>query len=151
MTAKPIIDYNIEKTFFPMRMLAVQCLYASDLGKEKDITVHMANLSEYFKFSHDEKNFCSDIFQLLVLTAHKNLDAIDEIISKHLNQAWKIERLPKLILALLRISVGEIIFLNNTHHSILISDFLTITNLLSFSSETPFVNGILDSIKKNLK
>ena len=75
-----------------------------------------------------------------------NKEAIDEAISSNL-QKWKIDRISKVNLTILRLAVYEILFDENVPRNVEINEALEITRKYSDEKSVSFVNGVLDKIK----
>lgn len=75
-----------------------------------------------------------------------NKEAIDEAISSNL-QNWKIERISKVNLTILRLATYEILFDEDVPRSVAINEALEITRKYSDEKSVSFVNGVLDKIK----
>lgn len=75
-----------------------------------------------------------------------NKEAIDEAISSNL-QKWKIDRISKVNLTILRLAVYEILFDENVPRNVAINEALEITRKYSDEKSVSFVNGVLDKIK----
>lgn len=75
-----------------------------------------------------------------------NKEAIDEAISSNL-QKWKIDRISKINLTILRLAVYEILFDENVPRNVAINEALEITRKYSDEKSVSFVNGVLDKIK----
>ena len=75
-----------------------------------------------------------------------NKEVIDESISSNL-QNWKIDRISKVNLTILRLAVYEILFDENVPRNVAINEALEITRKYSDEKSVSFVNGVLDKIK----
>lgn len=75
-----------------------------------------------------------------------NIEAIDEAISSNL-QNWKIDRISKVNLAILRLAAYEIIFDEDVPKNVAINEALEITRKYSDEKSVSFINGVLDKIK----
>ena len=81
-----------------------------------------------------------------LIGVENNKKAIDEAISSNL-QNWKIERISKVNLTILRLAAYEILFDENVPRSVAINEALEITRKYSDEKSVSFVNGVLDKIK----
>lgn len=75
-----------------------------------------------------------------------NKESIDEVISSNL-QNWKIDRISKVNLTILRLAAYEILFDENVPRNVAINEALEITRRYSDEKSVSFVNGVLDKIK----
>lgn len=87
-------------------------------------------------------------FETLVKAVDINMVEIDQIIINHLISKWKINTLPILLLALLRVAVCELKFFPDTPDKVVINEFTDITSDMLSEHEVGFVNSILDVISK---
>ncbi|MGG7077664.1 transcription antitermination factor NusB [Clostridium sardiniense] len=78
----------------------------------------------------------------------ENKDSIDDLIKENL-QKWKIERISKVNLAILRLAVYEMNYVNDVPEKVAINEALEITKKYSDEKSVSFVNGVLDKIYKN--
>lgn len=78
----------------------------------------------------------------------ENKDSIDNLIKENL-QKWKIERISKVNLAILRLAVYEMNYVNDVPEKVAINEALEITKKYSDEKSVSFVNGVLDKIYKN--
>ena len=76
-----------------------------------------------------------------------NKEAIEENISRNLKKDWKIERISKVDLALLKIAIYEILF-TDTPYKVAINEVIELSKKYSEEKSSNFINGILASIVK---
>ena len=88
--------------------------------------------------------------RMLIAGAIENIDAIDDMIKKHL-QNWDISRLNRVDLAILRMSVYTLMFQNDISPSIVIEEAIGICVEYGANDSYKFVNGVLDSIRVTLQ
>ena len=87
--------------------------------------------------------------RLLVTGTIENIDAVDNMIEKHLEN-WEIKRLNRVDLAVLRMSVFSLMFQTDIHPTIVIDEAVDISKEYGTDDSYRFVNGVLDSIRKTL-
>jgi len=93
----------------------------------------------------------SDTFtRLLISGTIENCGEIDEVIKKHLIN-WDFERLNKVDLAILRISVYSLLFQKDIHPTIIIDEAIDISKEFGTDESYKFVNAVLDNVRKTLK
>lgn len=78
----------------------------------------------------------------------ENKDSIDNLIKENL-QKWKIERISKVNLAILRLAVYEMNYVHDVPEKVAINEALEITKRYSDEKSVSFINGVLDKIYKN--
>jgi transcription antitermination protein NusB len=74
-----------------------------------------------------------------------NKDPIDEAISKHLID-WTIERINKVDLAILRVAVTELMFIEDIPDSVSVKEAVDLSKKYGDEESAGFVNGILGKI-----
>ncbi len=79
----------------------------------------------------------------------EKMDVIDEQISKYA-KGWKIERISKTALSVLRLSIYEILFFDEIPVSVSINEAVELLKIYATQEEASFVNGILSSLVKAL-
>lgn len=92
----------------------------------------------------------SDEYSLLLITGVKdNEEKLDEVISANLNKGWKIGRLPKTTLAILRIAIFEIMFLDDVPDSVSVNEAVELAKKFGSQNDYVFVNGLLGSVVRS--
>ena len=80
-----------------------------------------------------------------------NLDNIDNIIKENLEGCWNYNRIAKIDLAILRVAVNEIYYLDDIPESVAINEAIEIANKYSTDASYKFINGILGTIVRAKK
>lgn len=75
-----------------------------------------------------------------------NKEAIDKIIEENLHN-WKLERISKVNLSILRLSTYEVLYDTEIPRSVAINEALEIARRYSDEKSVGFINGVLDKIK----
>ena len=76
-----------------------------------------------------------------------NLDKIDELISKN-SVGWKISRISKTALSILRLAIFEIEYYDEIPDSVSINEAVELSKKYATKEDASFVNGILSTIVK---
>lgn len=76
-----------------------------------------------------------------------NLEAIDALISNN-SVGWKIERISKTALSILRLAIFEIKFYDEIPVSVSINEAVELSKKYATTADASFVNGILSTIAK---
>ena len=84
----------------------------------------------------------------MITGVNENISSLDEKIEKHLT-GWKMSRISKVNLALLRCSTFEIINDSETPAAIFINEAVEIAKKYSEDKSVAFINGVLDKIAKS--
>ena len=77
----------------------------------------------------------------------KNITTIEEKISENLKKDWKIERISKINLVLLKLAIYEILF-TETPFKVVINEVVELAKKYGDDTSPNFINGILASIVK---
>ncbi len=133
------------------RLAAVQALYqldmeATPLAKLLD-EFHQHRLGaeiEGDQYAAAETAFFDDIVQ--GVSARK--DEIDALLADKLAAGWKIERLDKTMLQVLRAGVFELIARADVPTPTVITEYVDVAHAFFEPREAKFVNGLLDAVAK---
>ena len=77
-------------------------------------------------------------------------EEIDAKISENLKKGWKISRISKVSLALLRLAVYEILYRDDVPTSVSINEAVELSKKYTGKEDTSFINGVLGSVAKAL-
>lgn len=136
------------------RIIAFQGLYSWDVGgvSEKDVL----ELSWVNSKSSDDgaerivpNDENSAFSRLLISGTIENIAQIDELIKKHLTN-WEFDRVNRVSVAILRMSVYSLLYTRDVEPSIIIDEAVDIAKNFGPDDSYKFVNAILDNIKKSL-
>ena len=128
------------------REAVLQALYAKHVSDESQKKV-LHDIFHRYDFDSQTKKFVEKLFTETI----ENVEMLDKKIELNLDN-WTIDRLNVIDRLIIQMSISEMIFLKDfdISHKVTISSALE--NAKKFSSEdsTSFVNGILDTIYKDL-
>jgi len=93
----------------------------------------------------DEKLFAS----LLVSGTVNNITEIDKLITEHLTDNWSLDRINKVALAILRVSIFELKFQPDSVAKIVIDEAVNIAKQFGADDSYKFINAILDKLGNN--
>jgi|SRR6185312_3275668 transcription antitermination protein NusB len=128
------------------RELALQMLFQSDMGKQSEEQVKKTFWAERSNVDESTRGFADDLFRV----ACDRHQEIDDLIQKHAEN-WRMERMPAVDRNLLRLAVAEFMGFPQTPRAIVINEALDIAHRYSSPESTQFLNGVLDSIGKELQ
>ncbi|WP_308567561.1 transcription antitermination factor NusB [uncultured Eubacterium sp.] len=74
-------------------------------------------------------------------------DDLDNLIEKY-SKCWKVKRLPKVNLAILRLAVYEILYVDEVPASVAINEAVELAKKYSGESDYSFINGVLGALVK---
>jgi N utilization substance protein B len=127
------------------RELALQMLFQSDMGKQDAAHVRKTFWAENASASAEVRGFADDLFRV----ATDRTGEIDALIEKHAEH-WRMERMAAVDRNLLRTAVAEFLAYPETPHAVVINEALEIARKFSSPESVHFVNGVLDSVGKEL-
>ncbi len=87
--------------------------------------------------------------EALVRGTAEHLATIDPLIAEHANN-WRLERLAVVDRLILRLATFELVYARNTPHAVVIDEALELARTFSSDAAVPFVNGVLDAIRRTL-
>lgn len=111
--------------------------------QKNDFDMLMAEFDEYAEKPGKQREYVERV----VSACLTNLAEIDEKIEQHSN-GWKIGRLPKVSLSVLRVAICEILFMEDIPDGIAINEAVEIAKVYHDEKNGKFVNGILSSVLK---
>jgi N utilization substance protein B len=124
------------------RESVIGLLYAYDLGNES-----IANFSDIIledkKIRNKQKDFALALFNGTI----EKLETVDKEITEHLKQR-DIKDVGAVEKAILRLSIYEILF-SDLDKPIIINEAIELSKRLASDNAPRFINGVLDSIKKD--
>lgn len=106
-----------------------------------DIVMYHKSVNEEDFENASDKNY----YDKVVCTCFNNAEEIDSKISEHLN-GWKIERLSKVNLSVLRLAVCEILYFYDIPYQVSINEAIEIAKKYGEDGSPKFINGVLASI-----
>lgn len=126
------------------RELALQLLYQRDIARTEPEEM-FARTDEYLNASPDVKEYAS---RLLLGTVARQ-EELDERLAKQ-SDHWRLGRMPVVDRNLLRLALYELIYEDETPDPVVIDEAVEIAKKFSTPSSAPFVNGVLDGIRRGL-
>ena len=127
------------------RELVLQMLFQSDMGKQSADQVTKTFLAQRSDVEDDARGFAEDLFRV----ANERLPEIDAAIQKHADN-WRLERMAAVDRNVLRAGVAEFLGYPKTPKPVIINEALEIARKFSSPESVHFINGVLDSIAKEL-
>ncbi len=80
-------------------------------------------------------------FSLAQLT-YEHVDELDNIINNN-SVGWKVERLPKVSLAIMRLALCEILYVPSIPNGVSINEAVELAKKFSSNEDSSFINGVL--------
>lgn len=133
------------------RLAAVQALYQLDME-----TISMPRLLAEFHAHRlgeqiDDDQYADaevDFFDDIVAGVDARREEIDGLITSKLGEQWKLPRLDKAMLQILRAGTYELIARADVPKASVISEYIDIAHAFFDAKDAKFVNGLLDAVAK---
>ncbi len=127
------------------RELALQMLFQSDMARQDQEQVEKTFWEEREDLDDNVKGFAQDLFRV----AMEKREDIDKLIEKH-TQHWRMDRMATVDRNILRAGVAEFLGFPKTPRPVIINEALEIARRFSTPESVQFINGVLDSVAKDL-
>jgi len=128
------------------RELVLQMLFQSDMGKQAPDQVRRIFWNEHESAQGEVRGFAEDLFRVATDRAAE----IDGLIERHAEH-WRMDRMAAVDRNLLRSAVAELIGFPDTPRAVVINEALEIARKFSSPESVQFLNGVLDSVGKELE
>jgi transcription antitermination protein NusB len=128
------------------REYALQMLFQWDITHD---TIDQV-LATFFQNQPDESTATVDFARQLVMGTVEHVEQIDEMIRRHAEH-WRLDRMATVDRNLLRLAVHEFLYGKDTPKTVVINEAIEIARRFSAQESPQFINGVLDSIKKELE
>ena len=99
-------------------------------------------------YEGDIKEIDLEYIKEVLKGVEENKEEIDELIKNNL-QKWKIDRISKVNLSILRLAIYEMNYVSDVPEKVAINEALEITKKYSDEKSGSFINGVLDKVYKN--
>lgn len=133
------------------RLYAVQVMYRNefeDKSLDKIIAEAKAHPEVLISEEISQNEIDADFFEELLTKSKIHEEKIDKLIEKNLVDNWSFDRFDKVMQALLRLGVCEIVFFENIPANVVFNEYIEIAKAFFKKGEVSFVNGILNAIAK---
>ena len=120
-------------------------LFQSDMGKQPPEQVRKTFWAERGDLDKAVRTFADDIFRV----AQEHASEIDQLIERHAEH-WRMERMAAVDRNLLRAAVAEFVGFPETPKPVVINEALEIARKFSSPESVVFINGVLDSVARDL-
>ncbi|MGP1459183.1 MAG: transcription antitermination factor NusB [Treponema sp.] len=117
---------------------------------DEELPIFKELLAKFNAFAPERKQETFDFARHLVSGTLENREEIDGIIKKHLSSAWRLERINKAALAVIRLSVYSLLYQKETAPTVVIDEAVEIIKDYGTNDSYKFTNAILDNIRKDL-
>jgi N utilization substance protein B len=131
------------------REMVLQMLFQAEMGKQTPDEVRKTFWAERKDVDESTRGFAEDIFRVATEAGRSDGTNIDGMIEKHAAN-WRLERMAAVDRNLLRAAVAEMIGFPDTPRPVVINEAIEIARKFSSPESVNFINGVLDSIAKDL-
>jgi N utilization substance protein B len=129
------------------RIIALQTIYSYEIaGSPVEQLLDFGWVENSESLSQDIVYFSS----VLIKGCIDNIRDIDNIINSSLDH-WKMERISKVELSILRLAVFEMFFMDDIPARVSINEAVEVAKLFGTDDSFKFVNGVLDGIRKKIE
>jgi N utilization substance protein B len=128
------------------RELVLQMLFQADMGKQTPDAVRGTFWIEHGSAQDEVRGFAEDLFRV----ATDRGPEIDTLIEHHAEH-WRMDRMAAVDRNLLRAAVAEFVGFPETPRAVVINEALEIARKFSSPESVQFINGVLDSVGKDLE
>ena len=106
------------------------------------------SISEIVSDAQEAELIKINAFADVILKAvENNIEVIDSIIAENARK-WSIERLPKVSLAVLRLAIGEMKFVDDVPAGVSVNEAVELTKKYGTEDDASYVNGVLGAVAK---
>jgi N utilization substance protein B len=127
------------------REYALQMLFQWDITHDS-----IDQIASTFFEDQKEDQVVGDFARQLVIRTVEHIEKIDALIQHHAEH-WRLDRMATVDRNLLRLATQEFLFDKETPKTVVINEAIEIARRYSTQESPQFINGILDSIKKELE
>jgi transcription antitermination protein NusB len=127
------------------RELALQMLFQWDLSRELFANVR----NTFWTLNNDMDEEVQTFADHLAAGTAEHIDQIDVLLAKHAEH-WRVSRMAVVDRNVLRLACFELLFETQTPKAVVINEALEVARKFSTPESIQFINGILDSIRKEI-
>lgn len=131
------------------REAALQMLYQWEIGRaspNESIDTYWPSRDPEGAVAEEHREFANR----LVRGTIARVEELDALIAKRA-QNWRVERMAVLDRLVLRLAVHELLADPDTPAKVVINEAIELARTFSGDESVPFVNGILDAVRKDLR
>ena len=129
-----------------IRELAFRLIYSLEIQKTDNIE---EQIELYLECNEVNESEAKDYIKDVVNGIKEHNDEIKELIEKNLKADWKIDRISKIDLSLLKLAIYEIKY-KEIPYKVAINEVLELAKKYGEETSKNFINGILASIVKEM-
>lgn len=127
-----------------IRELAFRLIYSREIQKEENVE---EQIQLFIEANNIEDKNAIEYIEDVIKGIEKNKEEIKTLIEKNLKSDWKVERISKVDLSLLKLAIYEIKY-KELPYKVVINEVVELAKKYGEEQAKNFVNGILASIVK---
>lgn len=124
------------------REIAMKLLYQLEIQKD-DKEDQINFVFDENELTDSDKQYIRDVID----GVHKNITYIDKLVAKH-SKGWKLNRISKVELSILRLSIFEISYREDIPFSVSVNEAVELAKKYSSEEAGAFINGILGKVTR---
>jgi N utilization substance protein B len=128
------------------REFVLQMLFQADMGKQTSDEVRRTFWREHDGVAEEAREFAEELFRV----AMDRSVEVDALIERHA-QHWRMDRMAAVDRNVLRGAVAEMMAFPETPRAVVINEALEIARRFSSPESVQFINGVLDSVGRDLE
>ena len=129
-----------------IRELTFRLIYSLEIQKPEDLE---EQIELYMQCNEIEDNEAKEYIKDAIIGIKENINEIQGLIEKNLKADWKIDRISKIDLSLLKLAIYEIKY-KKIPYKVAINESLELAKKYGEETSKNFINGILASVVKEL-
>ena len=116
-------------------------------NEDESIETLISNLEkETNELNEEDKEYISQVVNGVI----QNKETLDETIKKYLKE-WTMDRINKTDLAILRVSIYEILYREDIPYKVSVNEAVELAKLFSDDTSPSFINGVLARVVNELQ
>ena len=127
-----------------IRELAFRLIYSLEIQKTEELD---EQIELYLQCNDVEEDEAKEYIRDAIIGIKENINEIQGLIEKNLKADWKLDRISKIDLSLLKLAIYEIKY-KKIPYKVAINECLELSKKYGEESSKNFVNGILASVVK---
>ncbi len=99
--------------------------------------------ADFFEIDKFAKKLCEAVFA--------DIESLDNIITENLRPGWRLSRISKVAIAILRMAICEMTKFDDVPVSVSINEAVELAKKYAPENDARFINGLLSTVSKKLK
>lgn len=136
------------------RLAAVQALYQIDItgiSPSKVVAEFVEHRFDKVVDGLTDEQPDPELFSDLVRGASARCDEVDRLVGDSLTDTWTVERLEKILRAILRLGAYELVARVDVPARVVITEYVDVAKAFFDESQPKLVNGVLDALARRLR